>query len=64
MTRFENTDDPSLLKKILRQLLLASGGALVIFTIFFGWLILGEVMTFDFIIAALLVISGLILINR
>ena len=35
-----------------------------IFTIFFGWLILGEVMTFDFIIAAFLVISGLILINR
>ena len=36
MTRFENTDDPSLLKKILRQLLLACGGALVIFTFFFG----------------------------
>ena len=35
-----------------------------IFTIFFGWLILSEVMTFDFIIAAFLVISGLILINR
>ena len=35
-----------------------------IFTIFFGWLILGEVMTIDFIIAAFLVISGLILINR
>ena len=35
-----------------------------IFTIFFGWLILSEVMTFDFLIAAFLVISGLILINR
>ena len=35
-----------------------------IFTIFFGWLTLSEVMTFDFIIAAFLVISGLILINR
>ena len=35
-----------------------------IFTIFFGWLILGEVMTFDFVVAAFLVISGLILINR
>tara|TARA_Y100001933_G_scaffold159658_1_gene157879 strand:+ start:806 stop:1690 length:885 start_codon:yes stop_codon:yes gene_type:complete len=35
-----------------------------IFTIFFGWLILSEVMTFDFLIAASLVILGLILINR
>ena len=35
-----------------------------IFTIFFGWLILSEVMTFDFLIAAFLVILGLILINR
>ena len=35
-----------------------------IFTIFFGWLILNEVMTFDFLIAAILVILGLILINR
>ena len=35
-----------------------------IFTIFFGWLILSEVMTLDFLIAAFLVISGLILINR
>ena len=35
-----------------------------IFTIFFGWLILGEVMTTDFLIAAFLVIFGLILINR
>ena len=35
-----------------------------IFTIFFGWLILSEVMTIDFYIAAFLVISGLILINR
>ncbi len=32
MTRFENIDDPSLLKKILRQFLLACGGALVVFT--------------------------------
>ena len=35
-----------------------------IFTIFFGWLILSEVLTIDFLIAAFLVISGLILINR
>ena len=35
-----------------------------IFTIFFGWLILSEVMTLDFLIAAFLVISGLIFINR
>ena len=35
-----------------------------IFTIFFGWLILSEVMSLDFLIAAFLVISGLILINR
>ena len=36
MTRFENTDDPSLLKKILRQFLLACGGALGVFAFFFG----------------------------
>ena len=35
-----------------------------IFTIFFGWLILGEVITTNFLIAAFLVISGLILINK
>ena len=35
-----------------------------IFTIFFGWLILSEVMTPDFIFAAFLVITGLILINK
>lgn len=35
-----------------------------IFTIFFGWLILSEVMTPDFLFAAFLVIIGLILINR
>ena len=31
---------------------------------FFGWLILSEVMTPDFIFAAFLVITGLILINK
>ena len=36
MTRFETTDDPGLLKKILRQFLLACGAALFIFTFFFG----------------------------
>ena len=36
MTRFENTDDPSLPKKLLRQFLLACGGALVVFAFFFG----------------------------
>ena len=35
-----------------------------IFTIFFGWLILSEVMTPDFLFAAFLVIIGLILINK
>ena len=35
-----------------------------IFTIFFGWLILGEVMTPDFLFAAFLVITGLIFINK
>lgn len=35
-----------------------------IFTIFFGWLILSEVMTPDFLFAAFLVITGLILINK
>ena len=35
-----------------------------IFTIFFGWLILSEVMTPDFIFAAFLVITGLIFINK
>ena len=35
-----------------------------IFTIFFGWLILSEVTTPDFIFAAFLVITGLILINK
>ena len=35
-----------------------------IFTIFFGWLILSEVMTPNFIFAAFLVITGLILINK
>ena len=36
MTRFENTEDPSLPKKILRQFLFACGGALVVFAFFFG----------------------------
>ena len=35
-----------------------------IFTIFFGWLILSEVMTPDFLFAAFLVITGLIFINK
>ena len=35
-----------------------------IFTIFFGWLILGESLTINFLFAAFLVIFGLILINR
>ena len=35
-----------------------------LFTIFFGWLILSEVMTPDFLFAAFLVIIGLILINK
>ena len=35
-----------------------------IFTIFFGWLILSEVMTPDFLFAAFLVVTGLILINK
>lgn len=34
-----------------------------IFTIFFGWLILGESLTINFLFAAFLVIFGLILIN-
>jgi len=35
-----------------------------IFTIFFGWLLLNESVNFVFIIAAILVIIGLICINK
>ncbi len=35
-----------------------------IFTIFFGWIILSEIMTTNFLVAAFFVIIGLILINR